>query len=133
RSRRLARGALQVFRWNGNSRHFVSASWRERAEQSARDRASARRSRWAGADALYRKCPVLGEPRLRGARREQPRLERLRQNILQGRRSEARPGTALGLRRGEEIFADARLRGRKEDRDHGWLLRRLHGPGGAGL
>src|SRR5207248_9150591 len=77
--------------------------------------------------------PVLGEPRLRGARREQPRLERLRQNILQGRRSEARSGTAVGLRRSEEISSVTRLRGREEDRDHGWLLRRLHGPGGAGL
>ncbi len=40
---------------------------------------------------------VPRQPRLRGARREQPRLLRLRQDLLRGRRRQARARAAVGL------------------------------------
>ena len=48
---------------------------------------------------LQRADPVPRQPRLRRARHQQPRQLRLRQDVLRGRRQEARPRAAVGLRR----------------------------------
>ena len=66
-------------------------------------------------------------------RRQQPRFVRLRQDLPRGRRSEARARTPLGLCRRRRVPQDPRLGRSRADRDHRWLLRRLHGACGARL
>ena len=71
--------------------------------QGARPRLGARRPRRPDAQGLQRPHPVPGQPRLRGARHQQPRQLGLRPDLLHRRRPEARQGAALGLRRGQEV------------------------------
>ncbi len=85
------------------------------------------------ADALQRFGAVPRQSWLRRPGREQPGIERLRQDVLHRGRRQARAGAVVGLHRGEEISRVARLRGRIEDRHHGRILRWLHGSGGARL
>ncbi len=81
------------------------------AKEIARDRSGAWRTRRTGAHALQRFGAVPREPRLRRPGREQPWLERLRQNVLHRGRRQTRTRAVVGLRRGEEVSGVARIRG----------------------
>ncbi len=77
--------------------------------------------------------PVPRQPRLRGPRDQQPRQLRLRQDLLHGRRPQARTRAAVGLRRGEGVSPAPAVRRCRPHRDHRRKLRRVHGPRGAGV
>ena len=102
-------------------------------QPGSRARLGARRTGRTDAQGLQRGDPVPGQPRLRGARDQQPRQLRLRQDLLHRGRPEARQGAALGLRGGKEVPGEPALRGSGADRDHRRQLRRLHGARRAGL
>jgi Tol biopolymer transport system component len=77
--------------------------------------------------------PVPGEPRLRGLRHQQPGQQRLRQDLLQDGRPQARRRRPRRLHR-EQGDAHRPRRGRPQpDRHHRRQLRRLHGAGGSRL
>ena len=97
RSGRFAGGALQELRRHGDPQHPVEAAPGDRAEP--------RRRRWCWVHggpggqttrALQRRHPVPRQPRLRGARHQQPRQLGLRQDLLRRRRRQARPRAAVG-------------------------------------
>src|SRR5581483_1500354 len=79
RARRSPVGALPNVRWTRDPRVPVRAARGDARRLPPGDRADPRRSRLPGAAGLRPNHPVLRPPRLRRARAERPRLERLRQ------------------------------------------------------
>ena len=132
--RRRAGRALQVVRRDGHPEHPLSSRTRPPRQRKAPALV------WVHGgpggqttQRLQRAHPVPRQPRLRGARHQQPRQLGLRQDVLRGGRPEARPRAALGLRRGEEVPREPALRRRRPHRHHRRQLRRLHGAGRARL
>ena len=102
-------------------------------QEPARDRAAARRPVGARRLGLRRPRAVPGQPRLRRAAAQLPRLDRLRQEVPQRRQQAVGRQDAGRPHLGREVPGRPGHRRPQARRHHGRLLRRLRDAGRAGL
>ena len=133
RPRRGRSRALSLLRRDADPEHLLQALPGDAAREGARARLGARRAGRPDAPTVQCSDPVPRQPWLRDPGDQQPRQLRLRQVLQHGRRPQTRARTAVGLRRGQEVPAEPRVRRRRPHRNHRRQLRRIHGPRGPRL